>query len=43
MIGYDLRTANEHAAARRIATPMGFSSRWQWLVSLLPRIDRRAW
>lgn len=43
MTGYDLRSANTHAAARRVATPMGFASRWQWFRALWPRIDRRAW
>lgn len=43
MRGYDLGAANSHAAARRMAAPMGYGSRWQWFVALLPRWDRRGW
>lgn len=37
---FDLDKANEHLA-RRIAGDGGYANWWQWLVSRLPRWDRR--
>lgn len=38
---YDIRKANEHAAARRIAQPMGYRSLGQLVRAYCPRWSRR--
>lgn len=39
---YDLRKANQHAAARRVVQPLGYRTLGQWVRAMCPRFNRRS-